>query len=1316
MSQPPAEADTALPADRRTELITTAQEHWASALTDLGGRNTLLYFKDRRSGTLDLAEADPEALEQFISSGSIRITRLFRDVDVRADAIRRIQVIYRKAKELLEERGIRAGYLASGMARWDELFLQPAAPVLLRGLTITPTRARHDDFELALDDEPEVNPVLLHKLASVYGAATDKLPDMRGERLYRMLAAAANAAEVPGFAIFHRTVIGTFTYAKLPMVRDLQNAAELLIDSDVVAAIAGDPEAQELLATEDDAAPLLDSPDADYSVLDADSSQRSAIAAVLSGRSLVIHGPPGTGKSQTIANLTAALVARGRKVLFVAEKRAAIDAVLSRLKGVDLGELVLDIHEGTRDRQRIAGDLGASLDIAQQTTKPDDASLRRRLAERQRRLNDHVTALHEAHPPWGLTPFAVQSALLGVPDDARSSVRLPAPERITGMEADEIRDELREFAHLGGFTMRPGSTPWFGAVLRTPEDAREAWQLAAQLSSYDLPRLMDRQARSSASLGLRPPVSYAEAVTRMSLYSGIQRITAQLDRAVYSANPQALAEAISGTSSASLGERRRLKKEAQRLYLGQAKLARDELAALLAEAARQLADWARARAVSASGTPDAAQLPAAPGDLVDLTELHAECARKLDALRSRVRLSAEDLSGQLVALAADQDTAWRLPRLYELAARFNQLSLAPLLDELGRREASPDLAAQAFDHAWYASILDQIRVRDPRYASEPGAALDEIASDFRERDVEYLMANRRRVRHAWAERLREAQDRHPLQARVIRKQAALRRRHLPLRRLLDQTSDVLFALKPCWAMSPLMVSQVLPPTRLFDVVIFDEASQIVPADAIPSIMRGHQIVVAGDDRQLPPTNFFRQVGDGEDDFADDEELVSFGAGFESVLDALRPLLPTWPLAWHYRSRDERLVAFSNTHIYGGALTTFPGVARDDCLRHVVVQQTPEPGQEVSVTAEVEQVVELILEHARTRPHQSLGVIALGIKHADRIDTALRHALAERPELESFFADDQAEPFFVKNLERVQGDERDAIILSIGYGKHPDGRMRYQWGPLLRDGGERRLNVAATRAKHNLTLVSSFSSQDVDPDRLTKAGAKLLADYLEYAGSGGTSSATSGGGVLNPFEADVRDRLAACGITVVPQFGVGGYRVDFAATHPDDADRMLLAIEADGTSYRQSGSVRDRDRLRGEHLQRLGWRFHRIWSTNWFRDPQAEVSKLQKAYVEAVHEAQLAEPAPEPAADEPADPLAEAVAEPVAPTDAEAVAEPVAEAVAEPVAARAADADVVLDPRRLADSITTSTRPSIAAGSSSFAARALPAGTDESSAV
>ncbi len=1205
--------------ERRTELIAAAQAGWIAALTDLGGRNTLLYYKDRRAGTLDLTGADPVALDRFLRTGSVRITKLFRDVDLRADAIRRVQVIYRKARELLEERGIRVGYLATGMARWDELFLEPAAPVVLRGLTITPTRARHDDFDLVLEDDNEINPVLLHKLASVFGAATEELADVPAAEINERLAKAAHDAEVPGFVIADRRVIGTFTYAKLPMVRDLQAAAELLGDSEVVAAIAGDPDAQEQLGADEAMDPIQDSPELDYSVLDADSSQRNAIDTVLAGRSLVIHGPPGTGKSQTIANLIAALIARGRKVLFVAEKRAAIDAVLSRLKGASLGEVVLDIHEGTRDRLRIARDLGDAMDDAQHTAEPDVGDLHRRLTDRHRRLSRHVSALHQPHQPWGMTPFQVQSALLGLPAGTRTLVRLDAPERIDREQADRIRDELREFSHLGGFTLRPGSTPWFGAALRGADDARQACELAARLSSRGLPLLAHHMARACEDAGLRPPRSHSEVVARMGLFAAVRATLQTFDPAVYDTDPAQLAVATGDGAGLGFRERRGLRKHARSLALSAdrmagANLTDEQLSAALSAAAAQLAQWQEVRA-------DDGQ-PRLPAQFADLERACAACEEQLTRLRAIVPIPA-DPEQVLADLAADQDTAWKLPRLYELGSRFADLGLGSLLDDLAERRADPELCAATFDHAWYSSILDEIRVRDPRYAAHRGDALDQIAGDFRVHDVQHLTANRARVRSAWAETLAEACDRHPMQARVIRKQAALRRGHLPLRRLLDQASDVLFAIKPCWAMSPLMVSQVLPPARLFDVVIFDEASQIVPADAIPSIMRGHQIVVAGDDRQLPPTNFFRQVGDpDEEGNEDDESLVSFGAGFESVLDALRPLLPTAPLVWHYRSRDERLVAFSNSRIYGGALTTFPGVLRDDCLRHVVVAQGAGPGQEVSVDAEVDKVVELVFEHARSHPAESLGVIALGIRHAERIDAALRARLADladgdNPGLEAFFAEDVSEPFFVKNLERVQGDERDAIILSIGYGKHRDGRMRYQWGPLLRDGGERRLNVAATRAKHRLTLVSSFSGHDVDPERVTKAGARLLAEYLDYASSGGSAPEASGAAELDPFEASVRDKLAAAGITVVPQYGVGGYRVDFAATHPQDAGRMVLAIEADGASYRQSGSVRDRDRLRGEHLQRLGWRYHRLWSTNWFQDPEAEVAKLQMAYFQAV---------------------------------------------------------------------------------------------------
>jgi very-short-patch-repair endonuclease len=1251
---------------RRLELVQTAQQQWIAALTDLGGRNTLLYYKDRRAGTLDLAQADPEALAKFRQTGSMRLTRLFSDADLRADAIRRMQAIHRKARELLEERGIRAGYLATGMARWDELFLEPAAPVLLRALTITPTRARYDDFDLVLDEDEEVNPVLVHKLTSVFGA---ELTGLTPQDAHRRLAQAAAAAEVPGFEITGRQVIGTFTYAKLPMVRDMEAAGDLLAESDLVAAIAGDPEAQQALAADrPEDAPGRDSPEDDYSILDADSSQRNAIDTVLAGQSLVIHGPPGTGKSQTIANLIATLVARGRKVLFVAEKRAAIDAVLSRLKGVDLGDVVLDIHEGTRDRQRIASELGATLERATQATTPDTERLHRRLVDRVQRLSRHVSALHDVHQPWGLTPFAVQSALLGIPEAARTPTRIPAPERLDAEAAETLRDELREFAHLGGFTLRPASTPWYGALLGTPAAAHQARELASTLDSETLPRFAHRVQAACAEAGLTARRDYAEQSALIHLYEGIAQTRQRLDPAVYRSAPAALATATGTGEGLGLLERRRLRAQARSLWLAPDKPDWPDLHAALTAAASQLSEWHRLTATpTPKPSPTNHSSPTSdsqPGDPPDphlpsgyetLTHLHAEAERQLAALRALVpalpalpALPAEPVEPVVHALATDSDTPWKLPRLYELAGRFDRMGLRPLLDELARKQAGPDLAAAAFDHAWYSSILDQIRVRDPRYAAERGGALDEIADDFRQRDVEYLSANRTRVRRAWAEMTGDATERHPLQARVIRKQAALRRGHLPLRRLLDQADDVLFAVKPCWAMSPLMVSQVLPAARLFDVVIFDEASQIVPADAIPSIIRAHQVVVAGDDRQLPPTSFFRHFGDS--DAEDDDDTVSFGAGFESVLDALRPLLLTAPLNWHYRSRDERLVAFCNERIYGGALTTFPGVLRDDCLRHVVVTQDGRPGQETSVAAEVSKVVELILEHARTRPEESLGVIALGSKHAERIDLALREALADAgPETETFFADDVPEPFFVKNLERVQGDERDAIILSVGYGKHSDGRMRYQWGPLLRDGGERRLNVAATRAKHRLTVVSAFSSHDVDPSRLTKAGARLLAEYLEYAGAGGTPMAASGADAADPFEASVRSRLAEYGITVVPQYGVGGYRVDLAVAHPADPSRMILAVETDGASYRDSGSVRDRDRLRKQHLERLGWRFHRLWSTNWFQDPDTEVTKLRAAYAQAIASAPPPPDPPPPPIPDPSAPPAPGIPDPSAPS-------------------------------------------------------------------
>jgi very-short-patch-repair endonuclease len=429
------------------------------------------------------------------------------------------------------------------------------------------------------------------------------------------------------------------------------------------------------------------------------------------------------------------------------------------------------------------------------------------------------------------------------------------------------------------------------------------------------------------------------------------------------------------------------------------------------------------------------------------------------------------------------------------------------------------------------------------------------------------------------------------------------------------------ALKPCWAMSPLVVSQVLPNESLFDVVVFDEASQVPPHDAIPSIMRGKQVVVAGDRRQLPPTTFFMAADDGaaeEEIDWDDAQLMT--DDLESVLDLMVNILPppagTRSLRWHYRSRDERLIAFSNANYYSWNLITFPGVDPGDCIRHELVPYSPDcAGQEESASREVLRVVGLVVEHARERPNESLGIITMGIKHADRISEAIRqHRLAE-PELESFFQEDRDEPFFVKNLERVQGDERDAIILSVGYGKTVDGRMLYRFGPLNLEGGERRLNVAVTRAKRRLTVVSSFSASDMDPERLHRDGTRLLKSYLEYAESNGrcVEREMAERPAMNPFESDVRDRLETAGVPVIAQYGVSGYYLDFAAQHRDQPGRMVLAIECDGRMYHSSPAARDRDRLRQEHLERLGWRFVRIWSSDWSKAPEKQVDRVLRAY-------------------------------------------------------------------------------------------------------
>ena len=299
-------------------------------------------------------------------------------------------------------------------------------------------------------------------------------------------------------------------------------------------------------------------------------------------------------------------------------------------------------------------------------------------------------------------------------------------------------------------------------------------------------------------------------------------------------------------------------------------------------------------------------------------------------------------------------------------------------------------------------------------------------------------------------------------------------------------------------------------------------------------------MIAGDQRQLPPTTFFA-AGDDGDDSADDDNAT---AGFQSILDAMTAFLePAWSLDWHYRSCDEALIAYANHRIYNGRMVTFPGPGGAGAVRHELVHHVPGVGaQEASVGAEVQRVVELVRQHAAERPDATLGVITMGIEHAKRIEMALDRARQDDPTLEPLFAEDVRERFFVKNLERVQGDERDAIILSIGYGKDDTGQLVYRFGPLLQEGGERRLNVAITRARQTMTVVSSFSHHDVRAD-YPKLGVQLLRGFLEYAASNGQrfERGVATAVALNEFEQSVFDGMTEGSyVNVLPDLHAGAF--------------------------------------------------------------------------------------------------------------------------------------------------------------------------------
>lgn len=628
-------------------------------------------------------------------------------------------------------------------------------------------------------------------------------------------------------------------------------------------------------------------------------------------------------------------------------------------------------------------------------------------------------------------------------------------------------------------------------------------------------------------------------------------------------------------------------------------------------------------------------------DLSEMINTYKEIIKQIDEIESFFekpaplfqgvpfrKLSIKKLWDRTLFLLEQRDSLHIWINFKKTEQSLKEAKLSLFLDEVKRVRQESSQLVRMFRKAIYLKWIENVFLEDHRLGTFTGINHERLINEFREIDRKLISYTPERVINSCDSRKPQdyikSQD---TEIGILKREAAKKRKHMPVRHLFKKIPDLLLKLKPCLLMSPLSVSQYLHPEVFkFDLIIFDEASQIFTEDAVGAILRGSQIVIAGDRKQLPPTNFFR-ASEGDDDTYDEEDDEQSSANYESVLDECSVILPIIPnpfLKWHYRSRHESLIAFSNCNFYQNKLVTFPSAEFNgkDCgvnFIHVPDGIYDRGGKRNNIQEAIK-VVETVFEHFKLYPEKSLGVVAFSQTQMETIDDEIELYLKKYPEFKDFFKEHRLEGFFVKNLENVQGDERDVIIFSIGYGRDKDGRIMMNFGPINKPGGEKRLNVAVTRAREKVVVISSIKAVDIDLKRTSAEGVRQLYYYLDYAERGESAlnlrTSFQEGESESPFETSVANEVKNLGYNVVHQVGCSGYRIDIGVIDPSQPGRFLLGVECDGATYHSAATARDRDRLRQEILENLGWNIYRIWSPDWMNKKDGEIRRLKEALEKA----------------------------------------------------------------------------------------------------
>lgn len=1227
--------------------------------------------------------------------------------------------IAEQAQTSIEEQGVNTLFLALGMLYYkeasasDEVF---RAPLVLLPVALQRKSARAGYTVAATDDDPMVNPALAEYLRRAHGITLPDLPDLTSITeqydLQRFFVEATEAiANQAGWQVKTDIYLSFFSFQKFIMYKDLEANLEgfgshplvrqiILRSGESICALPEEIRAAKL----DDEFP----PEQTAQVVNADSSQLRAILAVSRNHNLVLEGPPGTGKSQTITNLIAQALAENKSVLFVAEKMAALEVVYRRLVEAGLGEFCLELHSTKANKRAVMRELATALDASLQRPRTEEKATGR-IGTVRAELSAYARAVHEPFGALQMSPYRAYGELELVLSAPKLKFTRPV-EAVTREQMENAERDLREMAEAAQLVGDPAQHAWRDTTrtLYTEQDLDAARDLLDSLRAR-LKRILELAAASERDLGLSPIANFADARRSAIVAEVIARspgapLGVLQSEAWDSPPPPAIDLVKRGRTLAALREEveRKLTMSAlddehasdvefieakenspvrflnflsgrfravkhrwlnyrqpsyqptlleQSADMRKADAMRRERAHLETKGAhaRELfgALWEgedsgwdalddyigwvvefrrlsvennlreQTLAIAARSRPDVSVI----NDLRDEAE---RAAQELNALQAHVGWAKDYLTA-----APFTEIAERVEGLYQnlhLAPRWAtfEQSRAKVADGLAaefleagmRGEVAFADLAPAFRRAFFSRWLSEaVGQREPLRRFNTLTHEQRIA-EFRNLDESVLLENRaglvRRLRDRVQAAIRapEAAEAMPF----LRRQLTLQRGLSSLRTTFQRSSSAIRAIKPVLLMSPLTVAQLLDGKASgFDLVIFDEASQLPAEDAVGAIARGRQLVVVGDPKQLPPTNFFSVMSgttsapigdDGTPLFEDSESILEefMGSG-----------APMTRLKWHYRSAHESLIYFSNVSFYDSDLYTFPSVETNSHTGGLSFEYVPEgvyEGKGLNI-AEARRVAEAVVRHAKTQPELSLGVGTFNLRQQIAIQDELEVRRRQDPSLESFFARDKREPFFVKNLENIQGDERDVIFLSVTYAKDANGVLRYNFGPLNGENGWRRLNVLTTRARRSMRVFSSMKGDEINPARAASQGPQLLRDFLLYAERGQLNSTTVNAVAQTEslFEREVYMEIARRGVKLQPQVGVAGYRIDLGVLDDETEGRFLCGIECDGAAYHASETARDRDRLRQQVLEARGWTIHRLWSTDWFKDRNGQIERL-----------------------------------------------------------------------------------------------------------